>query len=352
MSSGSPFGGAGDGGSGGGGRGQHRRCVQALVDIAEELGVEHLTHGPGDRAGLRVGEGERRVQEGRVARRVHVRRVELQPHLPQPVDVGVVQPEQRVQTGRVERAHPARVDDVAGIVVVVADQRVHCTVRHVLQRSPLASVEAEVGAFAATERRLTTRCRVAVQRQSGDHRLPHLDGVDVAVEREAGPRGLRALAGLEVVVVQRHVEERRRHGRLAGVIGIDGVPVRQRPGLVLQRVPDDALERREVHPVPRQEVPASVLTVAPQVVAGVRAAGGGREAVDGCLEPPPQWVGRLASRRIEVSHPADGQLVGLEYVGPVALRVRPVPDICTGPSHGSTSCSGDESCGSVWCAGD
>ena len=209
----------------------------------------------------------------------------------------------------------------------------HGAVGHVLEGSPLAAVEAEVRAFAPAERRLPARCREPRRRQGRDHRVAHLPWIDLAVERQAGPRGLRALAGLEVVVRQGHVEERRRHGRLAGVVRVDGVPVRQGPGLVLQRVLDDALERGEVHPVPRQEVPAAVLAVAPELVAGVGAAEGTREAVDGRLEPPPQRVGGLLPGWVEIPHPADGQLVGLQYVGPVPLRIRPVPHICPSPSH-------------------
>jgi hypothetical protein len=245
-----------------------RPGLQVGVGVPEAGdGVDRVPRGDPDRGPRLVVEVEVLVQPGGLG---GIRAALLAaPDLPQPVDVAVVQPEHGVERGPVERTQPTRL-----AVLVPADQAVHDVVRGNLDRArhpsrvevvPAGHRPAEAGGLVGRLREVDLpQGHRGRDGQRGEP--PPL--VDVAVARGDEERvraAVRELCGAEGA----------RKAVGAATPGV--VPVRQGPtrpdvlrnlGEVRDDGLEDALEVGEVQPVPRQEEPRVVLTLAAPRVLG------------------------------------------------------------------------------------
>ena len=246
---------------------------------------------------------------------------------PQAVDVGVVEPEDRVEPRRAGPRHDAF--GVRRLGPRAADVRVHGVVG--------LRLDATVGATSVREPGVNaTEARASAAGHPGEVRIAQRREVQVVGLDEHVPVPIRPVAMLhEEGVVPRAVgpvrgRKRRRKRRLARA---EVVPVRERPVARAAGGQHDGadvrLEGQDVAPVPRQEVPAAVLALPPELVIRAWLGGWSRRAEVAELLPP---------RRVEAVHgrveaPARrfGQRAGLHGRNPPG-----VPQDLVGPGPPSS----------------
>ncbi len=296
--------------------GEECRGGNLIVRVAERLGVEHLPGRRRDRRALLVVEVEGEAGPGRIG---GVLAPELrEPHAPEPIHVGVVKPEDRVERRGGHDAHePAGATDLA----------VHVVVRSGLDRPggrpalaevvPAGDRPAEPGCEAGNRlvgEVLLLHGELRRDRPVGE-RLPVVDG-------RVAPRGEQ-----RVVRAVRELRLAEGGGQPRGVAAAVVVPVRKRPG-VLHVVwdlgvfadgrPHDALEPGQVHAVPGQEEPGVVLALVAELVRRAP----GRHAVHlGLVGPARRIVG------VALLHHAHGERVRLKDRVPGAALLLEAPGV-------------------------
>ena len=214
------------------------RAVIVVVAVAERRGRAELADGDVPRRAVRIDEIP---VEGEIAPH-RLRAVGIAapvPGGPQPVDVGVVQEEDRVARRQIDHRH------------VAADRLVHAVVRIELELGLGAepALPRRRRAVLAARPRRAERLEVRAVHDPRDHRLAdHVLGEPQA----AGDAGPRVKQRVGVAVAGR---ERRRELPVRGP-----VPVRQREVALARQLLADALEGEDVGAMPRQEVPVAVRT--------------------------------------------------------------------------------------------